>query len=186
MNFQRKAVGDLDDRDAHSISARFERSRNRMVLPFLLDARGAAVGPTERSINPHETKRLVIWKIWKSTLLFMRPLARQDAGILVHVGQDYHFSSGESRRGCHYFSSSSHVPPLPHILPPSTWFYVMKGKRTIIFFSATKCILRYDSAIHVERVYFYSDEKPFGLFEKINYDYEINVYDWTYNYSSFP
>lgn len=23
----------------------------------------------------------------------MRPLARQDAGILVHVGQDYHFSS---------------------------------------------------------------------------------------------
>lgn len=60
MNFQRKAVGDLDDRDAHSISARFERSRNRMVLSFLLDARGAAVGPTERSINPHETKRLVI------------------------------------------------------------------------------------------------------------------------------
>ena len=40
-----------------------------------------------------ETKRLVIWKIWKSTLLFMRPLARQDAGILAHVGQDYHFSS---------------------------------------------------------------------------------------------
>lgn len=80
------------------------------------------------------------------------------------------------------------VPPmflLPHPPPPSTWFYVMKGKRTTIFFSATKCTLRYDSAIHIEvnACTCIQDEKPFGLFEKINPD-EINVYDSTYNYSS--
>lgn len=61
----------------------------------------------------------------------------------------------------------------------------MKGKRTTIFFSATKCTLRYDSAIHIEvnACTCIQDEKPFGLFEKINPD-EINVYDSTYNYSS--
>lgn len=137
MNFRGEAVGDLDDQDAHSISARFRRIAEPDGFSFSSRRMGRsggsnlAIDKSPRNEEVGHMKNLEIHFIYASAC---SPRCRDTRACGTRLSFFLGWIPARLPLLFEFLPSSSP--------PPSTWFYVVKGKRTTIFFSTAKCTLR--------------------------------------------